>query len=230
MIEEKKVNFGGLSGVMHTPEQYKGTIILAHGLGSDMVGKSGMTPVIADLFAKQGFRVLRFDFTGCGKSRGDFHKDFCLTQAIKDLNSAIDFAGEDVGLFGISHGGLASIFAASNNPKVKCLVTQAAVSKPSHYHEGYVGREYRAGKISENFVKDHNSYDATEAIKNLPPLLAVHGTADETVGMDEADHLFNNAPEPKKQLLVPGAGHSIPYASEESPIFKDMVTWFKTYL
>src|SRR3989344_5694414 len=49
------------------------TVIFLHGLAADK-NESNLFVDLSNLLAERGFHTLRFDFSGCGESRGDFQK------------------------------------------------------------------------------------------------------------------------------------------------------------
>jgi len=76
--------------------------------------------------AERGIATLRFDFTGLGKSGGDF-ADSHFAANIDDLVAAAGHLGETIGapsiLIGHSLGGAAVIAAAAAIPSARAVVT-----------------------------------------------------------------------------------------------------------
>ena len=94
-IEFKNVNDVTLRGYIYSHEnikEYKALMVVAHGLGA---GHLQYTTEI-NYFAKEGYLVFAFDVTGCNLSDGEKIKG--LTQALIDLNSALEFIDKDANL------------------------------------------------------------------------------------------------------------------------------------
>ena len=91
-IEFKNVDNDTLRGFIYSHESikdYKGLMIFAHGLGA---GHYQYTTEI-NYFAKEGYLVFAYDVTGCNLSDGEKIKG--LTQALIDLNTALEFIDKD---------------------------------------------------------------------------------------------------------------------------------------
>lgn len=129
-----------LAGTLTTPSNKKEfpVVILISGSGqqnrnSEIFGHQSFW-VIADDFAKKGIGVLRIDDRGIGGSDG-------LTMSVTtknfadDTNAAVDFLAQKgfskIGLIGHSEGGIIAPMVASQNPKVKFIITMAGPGIPS---------------------------------------------------------------------------------------------------
>lgn len=102
-------------------------IILCHGFCGV---KELLLPAYAERFAEQGYAALTFDYRGFGESEGEPGRLVPALQ-IEDINAAIEWVScqqnldaSRIGLWGTSFGGANSIIAASQNPKVQCVVAQ----------------------------------------------------------------------------------------------------------
>ena len=80
--------------------------------------------------AREGFAVLRFDFTGLGESQGDF-ADTNFSSNVEDVVEAARHLGAQVAppslLVGHSLGGAAVLQAADHLPSVKAVATIADI-------------------------------------------------------------------------------------------------------
>lgn len=111
-----------LVGIFHFPEkETKSVIIMAHGFTGDK-DEWGRFVKTAEEFCKNGFTVFRFDFSASGESDGD---SITVKQWVDDLKSAINFVKQkgysNIGLLGLSLGGLCSILAYDENIKTRVL-------------------------------------------------------------------------------------------------------------
>ena len=87
------------------------------------------------LLAQNGYAVLSFDFSGLGRSEGDFAECNFSTN-VDDLHAAIHFLTEDYAapsiLIGHSLGGTTSLAAATDADCIQNVVTIASPSQPAH--------------------------------------------------------------------------------------------------
>src|SRR5213078_588518 len=90
---------------------------------------------IAGRMTMRGIAVLRFDFTGLGKSEGEF-ANTTFSSNVKDLVAAADHMREKYRapaiLIGHSLGGAAVLAAADHIPDVRAVATIAAPADPHH--------------------------------------------------------------------------------------------------
>ncbi|HEV8143140.1 MAG TPA: alpha/beta fold hydrolase, partial [Methylomirabilota bacterium] len=121
-----------LSGVLHCPddlaagERRPGFVVL-HGFGSNK--NSGVSVVMAKLFADFGYAALRLDFRGCGESEGPRGRVICLEQ-VEDTKNALSFLAsrlevdpERIGLIGNSFGAAVAIYAAGVDSRVAACIS-----------------------------------------------------------------------------------------------------------
>ena len=90
---------------------------------------------IGNALAREGFGVLRFDFTGLGESDGDFG-DTNFSGNVEDLEDAARYLESKYEapslLVGHSLGGAAVLFAASRLPFVSAVAIIGAPADPEH--------------------------------------------------------------------------------------------------
>jgi len=228
-MKEKIVRFGeyGLTGVLHSPSEGASTcVITCHGLMSSKDSEKYVE--VSRRFCGEGFAVLRFDFRGCGESRGRF-KDTSLTGRIEDLESALDFVQEQgyggIGVMGSSLGGTVSVLVAAKDKRVKALVTW---STPCHLDE-----LFREGVLEglEKLRRDAKKYDVIKAMKKVHcPILIVHGSLDEQVPLSHGKALYKNANEPKDIQIIEGADHRLTNPIQRRKAIKLTLEWFKKHL
>lgn len=106
--------------------------------------------------AAGGVETLRFDFTGLGKSDGDF-SDTNLSSNVYDLIAAYEFLKRGGSapsiLIGHSLGGVAILQAASRMEAVKAVVTIGAPSDPGHGEHHFESIKEEIERTGEAVVK-----------------------------------------------------------------------------
>jgi len=180
---------------------------------------------IATALAVKGIATLRFDFTGLGSSEGDFANS-TFSSNVADLVRAADHMRKTgrapALLIGHSLGGAAILAAAGQIPEARAVVTIAAPSDPGHVThlfkdsiddisrngEGEVRLAGRPFRIKREFLEDVAERSLMEAIARLhKALLVMHAPTDDTVGIDNATHIFVAAKHPKSFVSLADADH-----------------------
>ncbi|MBN8978351.1 MAG: OsmC family protein [Rhizobiales bacterium] len=203
---------------------------------------------IASALAAHGIAVLRFDFTGIGASEGEF-ANTTFSSNVADLVRAADHLRETrmapAILIGHSLGGAAVLAAAEHIPEAKAVVTIAAPSDPVHVtgmfkdrvedirREGDVevqlaGRPFR---IKREFLDDIAEQNLTTRIGKLrKALLILHSPTDNTVGIDNATHIFVAAKHPKSFISLTGADHLLNQKRDAEYVAHVVAAWVERYL
>lgn len=192
-----------LYGRVYNEDGKEGTVILGHGKD----GSSEDLLAEARFFADNGYTALVFDLTGHGKSEGITQRGLC--RAAADMESAILFCEKDEQLsqkpiflygFGVSGYGAA---LCSSHDSVKAVVTVSAFSDvPKMTLEyacsnmgvlGYL--EYPIMLLYQYILfGDELGRSAVDEINaSDTPILAIHGTSDETVSFSGASLSANKA-------------------------------------
>ena len=163
--------------------------------------------LISDALAREGFGVLRFDFTGLGESSGDFSQTN-FSGTVGDLEAASAFLEKQYRapslLVGHSLGGAAVLMAASNLPSVQAVATLGAPSEPGHVTQllrsslEEIQSEGRAKvqiggqgfTIEKQFLDDLQAHALVEVVKNLGRALHIlHSPHDQVVGIKNAEEI-----------------------------------------
>lgn len=196
-----------LCGILSNPtnNREKPVIILCHGFSTS---KDGRTYVrLEKILNGHGISTFRFDFFGHGESEGPF-EEITTSEAADDVQKAIEFLKEsgyaNIGLFGSSFGGMASILAASRSEDLYLLALKSPVSDyESMAHTKRSEQEIRDWKqkgfveldrvnneerrLNYTFYEDAEKIDAYRACEKIKiPSLIVHGEADETVPLEQS--------------------------------------------
>ncbi|MGC6429919.1 MAG: alpha/beta fold hydrolase [Jejuia sp.] len=210
---------------------------------------SNLTAVknISRSLTSHGFGVVRFDFTGLGRSEGEFAESY-FSANVDDLiavNKYITTHYDAPGLLvGHSLGGAAVIVAASKLENIKAVATIGAPSTVSHVThlfshgieevkqkgEVEVNIGGRPFKINQEFVEDFDTIDLPKITKNLrKPLLIMHAPFDKTVGINNAHDLYHNAHHPKSFVSLDDADHLLSNPRDSKYIGDVIGAWVDRY-
>jgi uncharacterized OsmC-like protein/fermentation-respiration switch protein FrsA (DUF1100 family) len=203
---------------------------------------------IAATLAAKGIAVLRFDFTGLGSSEGDFANS-TFSSNVADLVLAADHLRETrkapAILIGHSLGGAAILAAAGHIPEAKAIVTIAAPSDPAHvtglfrdrvgdirkHGEVEVSLAGRPFRIKREFLDDVAEQGLTAQIAKLhKALLVMHSPTDDTVGIDNATHIFVAAKHPKSFVSLAGADHLLSQRRDSAYVADVIAAWAERYV
>ncbi len=203
---------------------------------------------IAVALAAKGIAVLRFDFTGLGSSEGDFANS-TFSSNVADLVRAADHLRETKKaptiLIGHSLGGAAILAAAGQIPDAKAVVTIAAPSDPAHvtglfrdriedirkHGKVEVSLAGRPFHISSEFLDDIAHHGLMAHVAKLhKALLIMHAPTDDTVGIDNATHIFVAARHPKSFVSLAGADHLLTGKRDASYVADVITAWAERYL
>jgi fermentation-respiration switch protein FrsA (DUF1100 family) len=243
-----KVDNLNLPGEVYFPETISKpcpALCLCHGIPSGQPGSSDDTgyPGLAEKFCAVGFVTLIFSFRGAGEAQGNLD----MLGWTRDLMAAIDYLSslEEVDksrlcLLGSSAGAAVSVYVAANEPRISSLVTLAC---PAEF--GFLTDKQRAEATIDHFrsigvIRDAgfppsvdkwlNGFKTVSPLRWIDkisprPLLLIHGDKDDVVPVEHARKLFEKAGEPKKLVIIPGAGHRL--RLEEKAV-TTALNWLKT--
>jgi uncharacterized OsmC-like protein/alpha/beta superfamily hydrolase len=203
--------------------------------------------LIAHNLTSHGIAVLRFDFTGLGASEGEF-ANTSFSSNIDDLIAAADHLRTSIAapavLIGHSLGGAAVLAAAHRVAEARAVVTIAAPFDPAHVtglfgdveeikSKGEVevtlaGRSFR---VRRGLLDDVAGQNLAARIADLhKALLVFHSPTDETVGIDNASHIFTTAKHPKSFISLAGADHLLRRPSDAAYVAHVIAAWSDRYL
>lgn len=153
-----------LSGTLTTPRQESfPVVLLIAGYGAHDRDVTGMGHcyfrVLADYLTRQGIGVLRVDKRGVGKSSGDYSaatsQDFAsdVLAGIEYLASRKDINASQIGLIGLSEGGLIACMVAAQSTACGFIVLMAPALLNDTYHLiEQASLQLRADGASESFI------------------------------------------------------------------------------
>ena len=202
---------------------------------------------ISRSLSNHGFGVLRFDFTGLGRSEGEFAESH-FSANVDDLLDVAKFLKQNYKapalLVGHSLGGAAVIVAASKLENIKAVATVGAPATVNHVthlfshalddvkEKGEVevkigGRPF---KINQDFVSDFSKTDLPEITKNLrKPILVMHAPFDSVVGIENAHKIYHIAMHPKSFISLDDADHLLSKSSDSVYVGNMIGTWVDKY-
>lgn len=202
---------------------------------------------ITRALTNHGFGVIRFDFTGLGRSEGEFAESH-FSANVDDLLSVNEYMKvnyEAPGLLiGHSLGGAAVIVAASKLENIKAVATIGAPATIDHVvhlfshkieevrtkGEVEVNIGGRPFKINEEFLNDFSKTDLPAIIKNLrKPILVMHAPFDKIVGIENAQEIYHNAIHPKSFVSLDNADHLLSNSADSVYAGNMIGTWAQRY-
>lgn len=198
---------------------------------------------IAQGLARHGIGVLRFDFTGLGHSEGEF-ANTNFSSNVADLKAAADYLREtfqapDI-LIGHSLGGAAVLAVAGDIPEVKAVATIGAPSDVGHvlaqfgsrvdeineHGEAEVSLAGRPFTIRREFIEDATTQKLDDRIARLGrALLVLHSPIDQTVGVENASHIFAAAKHPKSFVSLDQADHLLTREEDARYVADIIAAW-----
>jgi len=194
-----------------------------------------------------GFGVLRFDFTGLGRSEGKF-ADSHFSANVDDLLAVNAYLKEHYNtpslLIGHSLGGAAVIVAASKLENIKAVATIGAPATVDHVTQHFSHQLNEIGskgdievniggrpfKINKEFVEDFDKTNLPLITENLrKPILILHSPIDTIVGIDNAQRLYHSAKHPKSFISLNQADHLLTDVLDSRYVGNVIGAWVQRY-
>lgn len=152
-----------------------------------------------------GVNLFIYDYRGFGMSEGEsseegIHRD--AEVALEYLRSR-GVSDDSLCLYGFSLGNVASIYLAATRVDPRCVIAEAPFASANSLTQGGAGLDIPPRWLTEG------TFDNAALVKNIKaPFLLIHGEDDDFVRYrDNGRVVYENAPEPKKRIVVPGALH-----------------------
>ncbi len=200
------------------------TIIFFHGNGGNITNITWL----AQRYAKHGFNVLLFDYRGYGASDGVAADERGLYSdgdaAVRFVTNEKHVPPDQIVLYGHSLG-TAVVADVASRGRFGAVVLESGFSSASSVAASALPWLPRwlhfLGK---------NRFESAHKIATVKsPILIAHGDPDRTIPTSEAQILFASANEPKKLLIVPGAGH-VPFGSAGEPYLNQVEQFIRDAL
>jgi putative redox protein len=250
MALQQQIHFLNLSGeklegTFHVPaKNSRHGIILGHCFTC-----SRHTRILRDLslaLVDEGFKVLRFDFSGNGQSEGNFSESLYSKQ-VDDIKTAASFMSAQgaswIGVAGHSMGAMVALLAASQMDNIKAVCTLSAkASALQSFHflsQDQIDELQRNGRanfisrgrnleLTEAFFADAAKYDLSAIMPSLPqPLMVVHGDMDEIIPVENAYRLHQYKSANTELAIIPGADHMFSQDEHRQEVAQRVAKWFK---
>lgn len=205
----------------------------------------GGFPYMMEKITSKGFAAVSFNFSHNGVDhenptefkRLDLFAENTFSLELYELGLVIDYfydqainynmSRDRFGLIGHSRGGGISIIKASEDNRIKCLVTLASVStfdryaeehkrewKQKGYFETLNTRTNQIMRLNSTLLEDletnRDRYNIKSAVQKLSiPYLIIHGKEDLSVNFNEAIELYENSNKNNTELYtVKNTGHT----------------------
>lgn len=200
---------------------------------------------VSRALTNHGFAVVRFDFTGLGRSEGDF-MDSHFSANVDDLLDVNQYMTQHYQapslLIGHSLGGAAVLVATSKLESVKAVATIGAPATVGHVKHLFSDQlKDRGGEVEVNiggrpfiinseFVAEFDNTDLPSIVKGLrKPLLIMHAPFDKIVGIENAEQLYKNAFHPKSFVTLDDADHLLTEEGDSQYVGTVIGTWAQRY-
>ncbi|MBU8908009.1 alpha/beta hydrolase family protein [Desertibacillus haloalkaliphilus] len=248
------VNGKGLAGVLHVPNQNENNkvpvIIFVHGFVGSKVGEHRLFVKAARYFVDHGYAVLRFDFSGCGESDGDYG-EVTLTNQINELKAMIDVAtneslldGDQITVIGHSLGGAVSALTSAQDQRIQRLMLWSPVARPYEDITRITGKQavrvakrvgsfdYLGFSLRHEFFADLKKHAPLVAIRSYHgPVGVIHADDDEQVPKTNAADYVKALEQGRTESVIKDyiatADHTFSGYSYENELFSKSLAWLR---
>ncbi len=204
---------------------------------------------VSQALTNHGFGVLRFDFTGLGRSQGEF-ADSYFSANVDDIIQVHEFMTEKYEapslLVGHSLGGAAVITAANRIKEIEAVATIGAPADVAHVKHHFIdqvdvenlkedeaisvnigGRDFM---IDKEFIEDFSKINLLDEVKKLhKPIIFFHSPYDKIVGIENAQKLYLGAYHPKSFVSLDGADHLLKSKQDSIYVGNMIGVWVNKY-
>jgi pimeloyl-ACP methyl ester carboxylesterase len=212
-------------------------VVIGHGVTGNK--DRPFVVALAEGLAAAGINALRFSFTGNGVSEGRF-TDCTISKEVTDLGSVLDaLADREVCYVGHSMGGAVGVILASEDARIRQLVSLAGMVSTKKFAETEFGSEEpdkgfmwedKDCPLSSGFMADLRGIDTVveRGARITVPWLLVHGTEDDVVLIQDSRDILAKAGHNAELLELPGANHV--FADEHcQPMVDAVVDWIRRH-
>jgi dienelactone hydrolase len=227
-----------IRGEVRLNKKARGSVVICHGFKgfahfaffpylADRLGEAGLNAITFD-----------FSGSGIGDDRENFTNPLAFThntylQELEDIDAVVsearanDWIDDGYGILGHSRGGGMAILHAARNSNVKALVTWAAIASTNRWppevvadwrQRGFIdivnARTKQSIPLSIDLLHEVEAHGETAlniaaaASRIKTPWLIVHGAADESVPVSEAERLAALSEGTSTLRVIEGANHT----------------------
>ncbi|KAL3829989.1 hypothetical protein ACJIZ3_018791 [Penstemon smallii] len=234
-----------LVGVLYETGSPK-LVVLCHGLRGTKEDNTMVNLAVA--LEHEGISAFRFDFSGNGESEGVFHFGNYSSE-VEDLRAVVEyFTGVKRGtiaVLGHSKGGNVVLLYAS-----KYHDTNAVINISGRYdlkkglqerlgqkfmerlkNDGYIDFKTKTGEVDYRVTLESmmerlntNMHELCQSIHDKCKVLTVHGSADETIPVEDAMEFAKIIPNHRLQI-IDGANHE--YSSHQDELASTVLPFIK---
>ena len=237
-----------LAGRLYLPDKVDRypypTVCICHGIpsGKPTANDKGY-PLLAEIICRQGLAVFIFNFRGTGASSGNLD----IPGWARDLERVIEYLGSisevdqsHLSLLGFSGGAAVSIYVAAQNPRISSVVACACPAKftqqnktdnsraiVEHFRQIGAIRDQGFSRSATEWLEGFEMIRPIDRIARIAPrpLLLVHGDRDEVVAVSHAYRLYDRAGDPKRLIIIKGAGHRL---RQDDKVMTIVTDWLKS--
>ncbi len=198
----------------------KATVIYLHGVSECKIVGLPM----AKLLHENGYTLFLYDSRRHGESEGSFctygfYEKHDTTTIINYLKERGDLNTTSIGLFGSSMGAAVALQVAAADQRVSAVIAESGFATLRTIFDDY---QRRMIKLPWHYLRNivikrseylahfkANAVSPLDAVKRVHiPLFILHGTADNLIHYKYSEAVYQNANEPKRLWLIPGAKHN----------------------
>lgn len=210
-------------------------VIIGHGVTGNK--DRPFVVALAEGLAAAGTACVRFSFTGNGDSEGEF-TDSNISKEVNDLGAVMDhFSSKTITYIGHSMGGAVGTIRASQDSRIKYLVSLAGMVHTKQFAETEFGDVTPdAGNmwddedcpLSSRYMHDLRTIGSTLACaeKISAPWLLLHGTEDDVVPLQDSKDIVAQAGSNATLVELAGSNHVFaePFTA---PMIEQTVSWIR---
>lgn len=210
-------------------------VVIGHGCTSDK--DRPWSIALAQEFRRVGIASIRIAFAGNGDSDGRF-EDADVTKGVADLGAVCDaLANRRISYVGHSMGGAVGVVRAAVDPRIRALISLAAIAHTSAFVKRLFGH-LRPGvdcmlekphcPLGTAFLADLDTIGSvtSHAGAITVPWLLVHGSDDEVVPSQDSLDMVAAAHDrhPPVHVELPGVDHSFS-GTGIAPMTRTVIPW-----
>ena len=208
-----------------------GVVLFLHGASGNMAAqeKSCNLERVVRLY-HLGFSVFMIDYRGYGNSTGRFPTEATVYEdasiAWNYLTQEKGFSPKEIFIYGYSLGGAIAVNLCLQQPKAAGLIAESCFTciKDMAKHRYKI-------QIFPLKLLITQKFDFINKVKSIKvPVLFIHGMKDQVIPITMSERLFAAAPEPKKLLLMPNAGHNNLAQVDSDRYLKALQEFFTNHL